>query len=112
MKLKITGHNKERFEENLLNFLNMATLICHKGYIPTQYDIDNADRLGNWWSLDKEQNKYYILGGSNNIWLAILEETETSKTVEFSFRYDSKREKEFSISNVLLAFLDYVELVE
>ncbi len=111
MRLQITGHTKERFNKNLINFLNMTTMICHTGYIPEQIDIDRAETNGNWWWRNGNEKKFYILGGSNNIWIAILEETETCMVVEFSFRYDSGREKEFAISKVLLAFLDYVEEV-
>lgn len=112
MKLKITGHNKERFNENLTDFLNMATMICHKGYIPEPRDIELAETHGNWWWLDKREGTYYILGGSNNIWCNIKSQDELSITVSFNFRYDSKREKEIAISNVLVAFLDFVEVVE
>jgi len=114
MKLKISGSSKERFEQNLTNFLNVATMICLRGHIPTQYDIDNAEKLGGWHYHEKigGVNRFQLLGAANNDWLNVIQEGgEYFVIVEFSFRYDSDSKKKESITNLMFAFFDFVELV-
>jgi len=114
MKLKISGKNKELFKENLNSFLNVATMICLRGHIPTQYDIDNADRLGRWWYREDSGgcDRYQLFGLANNDWLNVKEEGENFIIAEFNFRYDGERKKKESITNLMLAFFDFVETVE
>jgi hypothetical protein len=111
MKLKIFASNKERFESNLIRFLNLSTLICLGGSIPSQYDIENAENLGRWWIKEEDNNRFQLLGISNNDWVNIHEEGENFIIVEFNFRYDKGSYKKVAISNLMLAFFDFIELI-
>ena len=57
-------------------------MICFSGYIPTQYDIDNADRLGRWWYREDMggSDRFQLLGMANNDWLNVKDEGENPAT--------------------------------
>ncbi|MEK6829077.1 MAG: hypothetical protein AABY15_03040 [Nanoarchaeota archaeon] len=112
MELKITGNTEERFNNNLKSFLNVATMICLKGNVPTQKDIDQAEALGRWWTLEEKNKRYQILGSVNDNWLNIRESGVNYIIVEFNFRYDIDSQKKKAISNLMLAFFDFVEKVD
>lgn len=107
MILKITGQDKERLDQNLNSFLNLSTMICLKGYIPSPEEMSSPQELGKWWI--RETNRFILLPISNDYWLNIREEGENYILVEFRFRYDNDNKKKDSISLVLLAFFDFVE---
>lgn len=111
MKLKISGNTEERFDRNLTSFLNLATLICLKGIIPTQKEIDEPERLGKWWFLD-EGKRYVMIGAANDYWANIREKGENYIVIEFSFRYDIDLKKKKAVSNLMLALFDFVECLD
>lgn len=111
MKLKISGNTKEQFKKNTIDFLNLSTLICLKGSIPSNYDIETAERLGRWWIKEPDNKRFSLLGVFNNDWIHIIEEAETYMVVEFHFRYDTYFQKELTISQLMNAWLDFVEII-
>lgn len=111
MELKITGYNKENFEENLTHFLNVATMICLKGHIPTQDDIINTRTHGMWWFKETDNKRFQLLGSNNN-WLNIVSEGENFIVVEFNFRYDKYSHRKNTISRLMLEWFDFVDVVE
>ena len=112
MKIKITGRNEELFKAQLKDILNVATVVAGTGTIPDEYDIDEAERLGRYWV--REENRFNILGSSNNNWANIREEGENYIVIEFSTRYDRMGlPKAKALSNLILEwFNDCTELVE
>jgi hypothetical protein len=112
MNIKITGRNKELFQENLKNILNVATVVAGTGTIPDEYDIENAETRGRYFV--REKKKFTILGSSNNNWAHILEEGENYIIIDFLTRYEKPNcEKVNSLSNLILTwFDDCTELVE
>lgn len=102
MEIKIIGHNKERFEENLKNVLNVATLICLKGIIPTERDIATSETGGRWYI--KEDGRYNLLPIANDYWANIKGEGENFIVIEFNVRYDGDGKKKLALTNSILAF--------
>lgn len=87
-QVKITGRNKELFQNFLEKALNIATMIARKGVLPDAYHLEekNLDRLGEWWVL--HDKTYNILGTVNNHKAFIRDQGENAITLEFSYRYD------------------------
>ncbi|MCU0337872.1 MAG: hypothetical protein MUF12_08480 [Sediminibacterium sp.] len=110
MELRISGRSEEQFNENLVSFLNVSTFICLRGTIPKQWDIDKAETGGRWWTKEAHNRRFNILGIVNDNWLNIRKEGENFIVVEFNFRYDRHFEKKKSISNLMLAFFDFVSI--
>ena len=110
-QLKITGRNTERVEQNLKDVLSLATLVCHKGYVPTPRDIETAETLGMWYSKDTP-NRYNLIPTCNDYWANIIEQGENFIVLEFNIRYDGNEKKTKSLSELILAwFDDFVECV-
>lgn len=110
MKLKITGTSAERLESNLKNILSVATLVCLKGYIPSEQDIEEAETKGRWYIQDSE-TRYNLVPMANDYWANIKEKGEHFIVLEFNVRYDGNGKKKDSLSNLILSWFDYVELV-
>lgn len=108
MKLKITGRNKDNFDKNLTDFLNVATMICLQGTIPTEYYIKEAKNLGYWWFREND-SRFELLKAINNHKLIIRNEGENFIIVEFNIRYDYDGKKKTTISELMLAWFDFVE---
>jgi hypothetical protein len=110
MELKITGHNTERFKDNLDKVLSVATLVCLGGYVPTEMDIKTPETRGLWYYKDSDR-RYNLVPTANDYWANIREEGEKFIVLEFNFRYDRENRKHLSLSNLLLVFFpDFVEL--
>lgn len=110
MELRITGRTAEQLKENFIQFMNLATMICLKGHVPTPHEIANAENQGMWWCDKNSDGKSFsIIGTANNIWLNVRDKDEDFIDVEFTFRYDGQRVKEKAICNCIVAFLDFVD---
>lgn len=118
MLLKIKGRNKERFKETVNSIMNIACVVAGKGSIPSEYDIKNAENSGQYWYENVKEDKFEILGISNDHKAFVRERGENFIVVEFSFRYDGRYgvqgfPKKTALSNLILAIFDEneVELV-
>ena len=112
MRIRITGRNAENLKENFDQFMNMATMICLKGHIPTPHEIENTERQGMWWcDRDGDGKSFSVIGSANNIWFHVRGKGEFFIEGDFTFRYDIVGKKERVICNCLATFLDFVELV-
>jgi len=112
--IKITGRNSELFNENLTNVLNIASVICMGGKIPTQHDIDNAYKSGGWWC--QTQTKYDLFPSVNNYSAFVQDEGENVNgesyiVLRFWARYDRTNKKVSSLCVLLDNWFDFVELV-
>jgi hypothetical protein len=93
--------------------LNLITLICHKGYRPTDLDVEEKDIRGQWWVVDdRDSKKFNIIGASNNNWATIRRETYNMIILDYVTRYDKEFEKEEAVKRLLAAFFDYAEVVD
>lgn len=109
LEMRITGTNKQRFQENLEAFVNLACLISLKGTIPTPEDIRDANRMGRWWYRDSD--RFQLLGIANNDWLNIRDEGETYMDVEFNYRYDIQSARKKTITALMIAIFDFVSII-
>jgi hypothetical protein len=111
--IKINFSTKEQRNERLEEVLNLITLICHKGYIPNDLNIEEKDIRGQWWIVDdRDSKKFNIIGASNNNWATIRRETSNMVILDYVTRYDIEFEKEKAVKQLLAAFFDYVEIVD
>lgn len=111
MKLKITGNTPERFESNLKRFLNLSTLVCLKGYVPSQNEIEKPE-LGRWWILEEENKRYQLLPSANDYWLNIREKGTNYIILDFSYRYDSNFKMKNALCELTSTVFDFVEKIE
>ena len=119
MLIKIKGRNEIRFKETVESIMNIACVVSRKGLIPTEYDMKNAERVGNYWYENVKEDKFELLPIANNNKAFITERGENYIVVRFQFRYDAKYDetgfpKATALSNLILAIFDddEVELVE
>jgi hypothetical protein len=111
--IKINFSTKEQRDKRLEEVLNLITLINHKGYRPTDLDVEEKDIRGQWWVVDdSDSKKFNIIGASNNTWVNIRKESNNMLILDYNTRYDIGFEKEKAVKQLLSAFFDYVEIVD
>jgi len=52
MKIKITGRDPERFNENLKLVLNAACVMAMGGYIPSPIEMSTPEQRGKYWFIE------------------------------------------------------------
>jgi hypothetical protein len=109
MLVKIKGHSPERLEKNITAVMNVAAVICMKGYIPNSYDIRQPETSGKYWY--ERDGTYELFPSANNDKAFVRAKDENSITVEFYCRYDYDNQKKDALSAVINAFFMDVELV-
>jgi hypothetical protein len=86
MEIKVFGKNKELFNTILERVLNIASVACMGGYIPSEYEKLNPEGSGLFWF--KEENCFH-LGRANDHWGHIRSQGEDFVVLEFTYRYDT-----------------------
>ena len=99
--------------------MNIGCVVSRYGSIPTERDMAEAERLGNYWYENVKENKFELLPTANNNKAFVRKRGENYIVVEFRFRYDGSLEvkgflKATALTNLILAIFDKdeVELVE
>ena len=90
MYLKIKGNSNELFQENVERVMNVFTVVAGRGTLPSELDIVTAERLGCYWHEFVEDDKFEILGASNNNKAFVKERGENYIVVDFHCRYNNK----------------------
>lgn len=111
MLLKITGRNPERFQENLTAILNIATVLCQRGHIPTDIEQSDPPKHGRYWWREG-QDRFHLYSMSNDYWAHIEDEGETLITLSFRYRYDRNGLMDALINLIHLRFPEDTEILE
>ena len=112
MYLKIKGNSNKLFQENVKRVMNLFTVVAGRGTLPSQYDIDNAERLGRYWYEFVEDDKFEILGVTNDNKAFVKKRGENYIVVDFHCRYNNKQKVEVLYSLIQVFFADdQVELI-
>lgn len=112
MLLKITGKNAELFQENLTAVLNIATVFCQRGHIPTPDEQTNAQQHGRYWWREGKKINLYSMGNDFWAWVQDGSEMETSVTLWFTYRYDRNNLMDALINLIHLRFPEDTEILE
>lgn len=110
MLLKITGRSPELFQENLTAVLNIATVFCQGGYIPTEQEQDDPEGHGRYWR--REDQRFHLFPSANNHWAHVQEETETSIVLSFRYRYDRNGLMDNLTNLLYLRFQENADLIQ
>jgi hypothetical protein len=106
MYLKIKGRNKELFQKNVECVMNVFTVVAGRGKLPSQYDIENAERLGDYWFEFVKDDKFEILGSLNDNKAFVKERGENYIVVDFHCRYNNKIKVEALYNLIDVFFAD------
>ena len=109
MKIKITEKNKERLDLLVESIMNLATVAISKGVIPSERLMKN-ENAGLWWHRNKE--KFIIAGSSNNHWGFIENETDTSVTIRFYYRYDDGKQKAALVNLINALWSEQTQIIK
>lgn len=93
MQLKIFNYDQ------LVNILNICSLVAHAGVLPNQRSIENPEHHSGYWYRDGDK---FQLGG-NNYWAFVQEECEEFIVIELRYRYDTRNVMEH-LTQMLGAF--------
>ena len=108
MKIKITGKNPERFNENLTAVLNIACVVAGRGELPAPNDIETGS--GRYWM--REEKRFQLLPINNDYWAHIRGEGENFIIIEFLSRNDYAGISNALSGLILSRFTDCVHAVQ
>src|SRR3990167_1499762 len=88
MLIKIKGRNQEQLQKTVKNIMNLAYVAFRRGEIPTERDMQEAERTGLYWYENIKENKFELLPVINNHKALIRSRGENFIIIEFYSRYD------------------------
>jgi len=110
MLIKIKGLNQRRFDENVTRIMNLACVAFRRGNIPTELDMQEPERTGQYWYENTKDNNFDLLPTTNNHKAFIRERGENFVIVEFYSRYDREGKQVNALCHLILSFFNEDEV--